>query len=297
MTDTIKIGLSRAVRRLMRPLVRLLLGQGISYSEFAELAKHVFVESAARDFDTENSEVSNENDISALSGLTIGEVRKILAYTLKAESGLDRGGAGLDRILQAWHTEQEFIGPYGMPLELPWDADDRPSFSMLVLRAGGELNANQALKALMRAGAVSEIEPKYYKVLGREYLPRALDPIAVEHLGVGVASFMETIVGNLEGRKPSGPKLQRIVYADNPIPIETTVLFDAWIKREGQRFLEQIDDWFIAQNRDDADPQILDTTEKKNTGVGIYHYETGLEEEIPFADLLRKSDYGSAKKE
>lgn len=290
MTSTIKEGLSHAARQLLRPLVRLLLSQGISYMEFAELAKHVFVESAIRDFRAESEEISRSS-AAVLTGVTEKEVDRILADTLHAELVFNPQGNRLVRILQAWYTEQEFIGPYGMPLEIPWQSDDAnlPSFSKIVRLHGGGINPDHALKEFIRAGAVVEVEPRYYKVLRREYQPKALDPAALERFGSVVANFMETIVSNFEENNKQGTKFERVVYVDDPIGLEKVVLFDAWIKREGQRFLEQIDDWFIAHMRDSDENSAPPATEEVNTGVGIYHYEISIDEEIPFAEYLRNT--------
>ena len=50
MAESIKETLLGAFRQLLRPLVRILLRHGISYGEYAETVKTVFVEVAAKDF-------------------------------------------------------------------------------------------------------------------------------------------------------------------------------------------------------------------------------------------------------
>ena len=49
MTDSVKPGLLSAFRVLLRPLVRILLRHGISFAEFAEIVKAVYVEIAVTD--------------------------------------------------------------------------------------------------------------------------------------------------------------------------------------------------------------------------------------------------------
>jgi len=46
----LKQGLLAAYRRLMRPLVRILIRNGVAYGEFAEIAKEVYIDVAAGDF-------------------------------------------------------------------------------------------------------------------------------------------------------------------------------------------------------------------------------------------------------
>jgi hypothetical protein len=50
MTDSVRTGLIAAYRKLMEPLVRILIRNGVSYGEFSEILKSTFVEVAERDF-------------------------------------------------------------------------------------------------------------------------------------------------------------------------------------------------------------------------------------------------------
>ena len=50
MPDNVKTALSMSLRRLLRPLVRIMLREGLTYSHFAAIAQIAFVESAAKDF-------------------------------------------------------------------------------------------------------------------------------------------------------------------------------------------------------------------------------------------------------
>ncbi len=75
MTDSVRLGLLAAYRRILQPLVRILIRSGISYGEVAELMKTVFVEVAARDFDLPDRKTSLSR-IAILTGLTRKEVAK-----------------------------------------------------------------------------------------------------------------------------------------------------------------------------------------------------------------------------
>ena len=50
MTDVVRLGLLSAYRKLLQPLVRILIRNGDLVSEFSEILKTVFVEVAERDF-------------------------------------------------------------------------------------------------------------------------------------------------------------------------------------------------------------------------------------------------------
>ena len=292
MSDSVKKRLSDAVRRLMRPLAQLLLKQGIRYSEFAEITKHVFVETAARDFDDKNKDVSSAR-IAVLTGLTRKEVERLLLETLTAEPILRSQTTQLATVLQAWHTDATFIGPYGVPLELPWQSenDATPSFGMLVRENAGDMSATEVLSELLSTGAVIELEQNYYRVIRREYEPQSLDAATLERFGQVVENFLNTIVGNLYKTKPQGGRIERVVYTDEPVSPEQVGLFDTWIKREGQRFLERIDDWFMGEFREHDPIESENPKKTVNTGLGIYHYVTETKEEQPFREYLLENGY------
>ena len=289
MESTVKAGLVAAVRSLLKPLVRLLIKQGVSFGEFSEVAKHVFVEVAVRDFRPENRPVT-QSRAAVLTGLTRKEVRRVINTTLRSEPEFRTESNRLVRVLQAWHTEPDFIGPYGLPLELPWDSNEAriPSFSELVRRHSGDMTPRQILDELVRAGAVQETDSGWYKVLRRDYEPVPLDPSSLERFGTVVNRFIRTVSENLEKEKAESGKFERIVFTDAAIRRRDVQLFDIWIKREGQTFLERIDDWFVT-NTSEAPPGGLGDTEPTFTGIGMYHYTTAGKEEIPFREYLENA--------
>ena len=69
MEEDLKQGLITAYRRLMRPLIRILIRNGVAYGEFAEIAKEVYIDVAASDFKVPHRKMSQAR-ISILTGLT-----------------------------------------------------------------------------------------------------------------------------------------------------------------------------------------------------------------------------------
>ena len=59
MGQEVKDHLRRALSLMLKPLIRLLIAQGVTHAEFAETAKEVYVETALRHFEElTNSEVA-----------------------------------------------------------------------------------------------------------------------------------------------------------------------------------------------------------------------------------------------
>ncbi|MEZ0198432.1 DUF6502 family protein, partial [Pseudomonas qingdaonensis] len=65
-----------ALRRVMRPLVRLMLRKGVTYTMFTDLLKEVFVDVAHREFRL-NDTAPTDSRISLLTGVHRKDVRRL----------------------------------------------------------------------------------------------------------------------------------------------------------------------------------------------------------------------------
>ena len=270
MSDAVRLGLLSAYRKLLQPLVRILLRNGVSFGEFSEILKNVFVEVAERDFGMPERKTS-QSRIAILTGLTRKEVAKQKAIldsgeALNLVSNLNR----VTRVLVGWHTDPEFTGPYGMPLELPFDTNGSPSFVALVRKHSGDMAPRAMLDELLRVGAIERLGTGAFKVLMRAYIPETfLHPDALQRFGEVVRDFISTYEFNI-GKKPGFGRFERIVFADDGLREELLSAFDALIRAKGQSLLVELDNWISAQ---ESSPGVRNRTKKKvRTGVGIYHF-------------------------
>jgi hypothetical protein len=253
----------------MQPLVRILIRNGVSFGELAEVLKNVFVEVAARDFQIEDRKISRSR-IAIITGLTRKEVARqeeILrsGQALRVDSNLNR----VTRVLEGWHTDPTYTGPYGMPLELPFESSASPSFTSLVRKHSGDMAPRAMLDELIRVGVVQQTTSGAFKVLARAYIPRDFHPDALERFGEVVRDFICTYEFNMY--KGAGPKrFERKVFADDGLREELMPAFDALLKAKGHAFLIEIHNWITAQ-----ESSLASTNRAKKrikTGVGVYHF-------------------------
>ena len=187
---------------------------GVSFGELAEVLKNVFVEVAARDFEIEDRKTSRSR-IAIITGLTRKEVAKqeeILrsGRALFVESNLNR----ISRVLAGWHSDPDFTGPYGLPLELPFESGASTSFTGLVRKHSGDMAPRAMLDEMIRVGLVQQTASGAFKVLARAYILRDFHPDALERLGEVVHDFISTYEFNMY--KGAGPgRFERKVFADD----------------------------------------------------------------------------------
>lgn len=262
-----KQGLLNAYRRLLRPLIRILIRNGVAYGEFAEVAKEVYVDVASRDFKVPHRKMSQAR-IAIVTGLTRKEVARLLSGNKKYGEELQSNRNRVTRVLTAWHTDADFTGPYGLPLELPFEnSTGAPDFQELVRRASGDMAPRAMLDELMRIGVVKETEAGWHKVLTRTYVPEGVAPDSLERMAKVISNFITTIDNNIREPDPKKGTLERHVYADHGIRPEDFPRLRRFLIDRSQLLLEEIDNWFSQLDR--PDPQAKNTI---HTGLGIYHY-------------------------
>lgn len=287
MSANVKGYLLQALHMMLKPLVKLLISQGVSHGDFSEAAKDVYVEVAIRHFDASNK--VNQSRTAILTGLTRKEVRNVIDRALRAELH-SKNFSRPSRVLAGWHSDPRYLGPYGVPLEIPYEGasdSDAPSFVSLVRTYSGDMAPRPMLKELMRIGAVVETENSTYKVLRREFIPEALSPELVERLGEVSHNFFSTAARNIEKKSPKDGLFERIVFAEYGVTNKTIDLFDEYVKWRGQEFLEELDNWLVAREKEEKG-----TPRTVQTGFGMYHYIESPEDKKTLKELLIERGLG-----
>jgi hypothetical protein len=247
--------------------VRILIRCGVSYGETAELLKAVFVEVAGRDFNLPERKTSLSR-IAILTGLTRKEVAKQREIL---DSGVLNFGSNLNRVvrvLEGWHNDPVFTGPYGMPMELPFESPTSASFASLVRKHSGDMAPRAMLDELVRVGAVEQTNAGNFKVLVRAYIPRDFHPDALHRFGEVVRDFVNTYEFNMD-KQPGKGRFERSVFADNGLREDLMPAFDALLRAKGYKFLLELNNWISAQDNLNAARK---GSKRIRTGVGVYHF-------------------------
>lgn len=250
---------------MFKPLVRLLIAQGVTHAEFAETAKEVYVETALRHFETDGK--VNKSRIAILTGLTRKEVKNVIDRALSSQVQ-EKTYSRPARVLTGWYSDPAFQGPYGIPLELPYESSetDSPSFTELVRRYSGDMAPRQMLNQLVESGSVVEIEGRY-KAINRAYTHSQLSEPSIKRLGeVGYRVF-STAAKNIDRKSDTDRHFDRMVYADDGCTDEVLELFDGYIRKHGQQFLEELDVWFSSRRDLNKSDKL-----RKETGIYMVHY-------------------------
>lgn len=273
-----------SIRIMMKPLVRLLINQGVTHYEFSEALKEVYVDSAIRHFDEKKK--INRSRVAILTGLTRKEVKNTIDRAI--EVGKEpRTVSRPERVLSGWYSDPKFQGPYGLPMELPYESSVEsglPSFVELVRTYSGDMLPKGMLAELVRGGAVEEKEDGTIKVLRRDYEPGTLSHELIVRFGEIGHKFFSTAAANIEKQKEEGLRnFDRLVYAERGCTEEVLKKFDAKVKNSGQTFLEDLDTWFSTHDKFNEEG-----TPRKETGVYVVHYVEEPGEKTMLSELLEE---------
>lgn len=266
--------LSAAVKRLLRPLVRVLLRNGMSFKAFSDLAKRVFVEVGMGESGIPGKKQTISR-VSILSGLSRKEVQRILGeHDVEDGSDLRDRYNRAARVIAGWVRDKDFSDAAGDPMPLSPEGA-RESFGLLVKRYSGDVPARAVLDELLRVGAVERLGDGRIRLLSRAYIPSTSDVDKLDILGADVADLIATIDHNLQ-RSGSDPRFQRKVMYDN-LPIEVMDEFRALSARHSQELIELLDAWLARHDRD-TNPAARGTG-RMRAGVGIFSFEENLNEQ------------------
>ena len=258
-----------AARQWLRPLVHVLIRCGITWKEFAELARMTYVEVASQQFGR-RGRPTNVSRTAVLTGLTRREVRKQrarLAATPENWAGHVTKGS---LVLSAWHQDGEFLDSGGRPLPLPLEGEG-VSFAALLRRCGaGDVRPSTLLKELLSARAVHQRPDGRLEPLKRSYVPQSMDEKLINMWGKRITDLAKTYVHNLTHSARVAPRFERAAVNDR-IDASAQPEFQKFLEQEGEAFLERVDAWLTAhQAGADASDNPHGVV---RLGAGLYHIQ------------------------
>jgi hypothetical protein len=257
-----------ACRRLLRPVMRILLRHGVMYREFADLIKALYVEVASAEFGL-RGRPTNVARTSLLTGLDRKEIKRLRdaarAPELAPASDQSRQSR-LARVLSAWHQDPAF-GAEGEPEPLPVNAAGGPSIAALVRAYGGDVPVSTVLKELVRIGAVTEQPDGRYRPIRRYYMPLQADTAALARAGSVLEDIGATVAHNLL-RSPAAAARFEGRATNVMMDADAIKAFRQYVEEQGQQFLERIDEWLTAHESRDAP-----AGERLRLGLGLYWIE------------------------
>jgi len=248
----------------MRPISRMLMRAGITYTQFDEVARRAFVEEALQDGDL-RGRITNTSRVAVRTGLSRKEVARVRLAMSQGEVPTSTYHIGRPaRALQIWYSEPEFLDEFGKPLDLAFD-DEEPSFTSLIKRVGGDVPAGAVRAELLSAGGMIELTNGRFRVQKRHFIPSAFNEDLIVGFAFIVAPLLETMRHNLEN--PSEAFIQRVSYSDH-LPEESRLAFRDFGYQRAEELMQGVDKWL-------GEHDVRGETEdvERRVGLGVFYFE------------------------
>ena len=252
----------RACQRLMRPIVAMLLRSGITWKEFADLSRAVFVRVATEDYGRKGRP-TNVSRVAILTGLSRREVtrqRKLLDADDDQMSS-DSQISVAARVLSGWYQDADFLDGDGNPVVLR-RTGSHPSFESLLKRYSGDIPPVALSKELLGVGAIREKSDGTLTAQSRYYMPLPLDSNAVLRAGSVWHDLGETINHNLT-RAKSEPGRFEGRATNSRLSRKAVASLHQMVEEKAQALLEETDQWL-------SDHESEGENEGIRAGIGIY---------------------------
>jgi hypothetical protein len=262
MANAIRNRLLAALGFLLEPVVLLLLKNGVSWPDFADVAKAKFVEVATTQFGM-RGRPANMSRVAILTGLDRREVSR-----LRHQPDADVQPRAVCRptlVLEGWHRDSEFIDANGRPVALEIDGKQQ-SFEALARRHAPSIPHIAMLKQLRAVGAVTDLPDGRVLATKRAYVPRALSDDHISLWGSVLHDVSATWEYNLMRAPAARSRFERRAV-NVRVDARALPAFQDFLEAEGQAFLERVDDWLSAHESTE-DPS---TGRSLRLGVGVYH--------------------------
>jgi len=269
--------LFKAVYKLMRSLVRILLRNGVPYGAFTDIAKRAYVDVAMKEFGVPGKKQTNSR-VATITGLSRKEIQRVISLNLSGDQEKDmvvRYNRAA-RVVYGWVHDRTYAGQDGDSAILPFEGDT-PSFSSLVRTYSGDVPPRAILDELLQVGVAQRLDNGNIKLLERAYIPTKGEAEKLVLLGRDVAGLISTMDKNIHGVHDI-LYFQRKVFYDN-LSEEAAVEFHEFLLNKGQPLLEEFDQWMAQRDRD-VNPD-AGGSGRKAVGVGLYYFEEELQQDPP----------------
>lgn len=285
MEQSVKGNLLAAITHVLRPLCRIAIRNGIGFDDLSMALRSALVNGARAELTSSGRKELSEEEVGLMAGMTALQVRGTRASESKTNVALNYSLAASE-VLAGWHSDVLYLGPYGLVLDIPVSpegpsrgSDSRCFESLVEKYAGPNVSTSIVLDALLKSGAVQDLGNGIVRCVARTYIAERLSPENIQEFAEAVHNVVGTMAVNLKRTVRGTGLLQRTVFADNGLTEEDLAKFNGFIRKTGEKFIDEVDTWFSKHSNKERQGPI-------KTGIGLYHYVENDEDREDYLKLI-----------
>jgi hypothetical protein len=255
-----------AVRKVLYPLVRLLLNFRIVFPQLAELLKSVYVEVAEKEFRLPNKP-QTDTRLSLLTGIHRKDIKRLRTQAITDRSTPASINTG-SRLVARWVGDTRYLDDNQQPRILPLKAAaNEVSFESLVQEiCKHDLRPRVILDEWLNLGVVSLDANKNVQLNTQAFIPsKGFDEKAF-FLGHNVSDHLAAATYNILGNDPAF--FERCVYYDG-LSQDSIQQLQNLVNDQGMKTLIAFND--LAMQLKASDTSKKDSHHRIDIGLYVYH--------------------------
>jgi hypothetical protein len=263
-TDQVPRSLRSALRRLLRPLVRLLIARGVPFPFASNVLRGLYVEVAVEEFPV-HGKPQTDSRITLLTGVHRKDVKR-LRGSAQRESRAPRSASLGSQLIARWTTLAEYRDENGRPKPLPrLPKDTEASFESLVRSVNTDIRPRVVLDEWLRLGLAQLDEQDQVHLNTDAFVPAKGSEEMAYYLGRNLADHAGAAVSNMLGA--GEPLLERSVSYNNLSDAAVDEL-NTMARQRGMQVLQELNARALQlQQRDSGEPDA-----RHRMSFGVYFF-------------------------
>lgn len=256
-----------ALQSLLRPLIRLLLVNGITYPFLSNLLKSLYVEVAREEF-LLNGKPQTDSRISLLSGVHRKDVKRLGEERHQEESTPPTISLGA-KLVAVWTSNSMYLDENGKSIPLPRQASEggAKSFESLVSSVSKDIRSRVILDEWLRIG-IAHLDEEGRVCLNTDaFIPENGYDEKAYFFGQNLQDHIAAGAHNLLGQKP--PFFDRSVYYNKLTP-ESVAEIAEMSKKLGMQALVAVNKRAKVLQENDAGKDGAN----QRMNFGVYYFDT-----------------------
>jgi hypothetical protein len=263
--------LVKAVSMLCKPLIRLLIEKGITFPQFRELMKELYVEVADEQFSLDDKKPSDSR-IFVLTGIHRKDIKRIRLQNEQENQQITSSASLSGEIIARWNSMPEYLDDKGKPRQLLKSGKgNEAGFDHLVSSVSKDVRSRVILEEWLRLNII-RLKDDYVVLNKSAFVTNKEFKEMAYYLGHNVHDHLASCVSNILEQEE--PMLERSVYYASLTESSINKL-KAIASKKGNDLLQHLNKQAIKLY--DADKHKDDANYRMR--LGVYWYQKQLEQD------------------
>lgn len=258
--------IASAMKRVLRPFVKLMLANNLTYTFAIDVLKSLFVEVADKDFTIDNKH-QTDSRISLMSGVHRKDVRRLREEQPQVEDVMPANVSLGTQLVALWNATPKYLNEDGTAKPLQRFAASNPdvSFEGLVRSLSTDIHPRAVLDEWLRLGVARLDDEGFVHLTTDMFIAQEGFEEKIYYFGHNLHDHAQAAVSNVLGQQANF--LERCVHYDT-LTVESIHQIGELAEKQGMKTLREINklaDSQSTKNQDDVQANMRMT-------FGVYYY-------------------------